>query len=94
MIELVETSKLSLISAKEIAYLIIDGDKRSPLEIATGLGLLGGEQVDYNSIITEILDANKKTVDKIKESGKDGPVMFLVGQVMKRIKNQGEPQEI
>jgi Asp-tRNA(Asn)/Glu-tRNA(Gln) amidotransferase B subunit len=41
-----------------------------------------------------VLSANKSTVDKIKESGKDGPVMFLVGQVMKKINKKGDPQEI
>jgi Asp-tRNA(Asn)/Glu-tRNA(Gln) amidotransferase B subunit len=42
-------------------------------------------------VIGEVLEANKSTVDKIKESGKDGPIMFLVGQVMKKINKQGNP---
>lgn len=71
-----------MLNAKDIAYLIVDGDVRSPLEIATEKGMLGSSStaaVDYESIIAEVLSQNQKTVDKIKESGKDGPVMFLVG---------------
>lgn len=49
---------------------------------------------NYNAAIEEVLKANKSTVDKIKESGNQGPVMFLVGQVMKKINKQGDPQEI
>ncbi len=42
-------------------------------------------------MIDEVLGSNKATVDKIKESGKDGPVMFLVGQVMKKLNKKGDP---
>ncbi len=45
----------------------------------------------FDIIIDEVLSSNKATVDKIKESGKDGPVMFLVGQVMKKINKKGDP---
>jgi len=78
---MVASSQLSLINAKEIAYLIVDGDTRTPLAIAQAQGLLGStsSSVDYDAFIAEILAANQKTVDKIKDSGKDGPVMFLVG---------------
>ena len=80
LIDMVASSQLSLINAKDIAYLIVDGDTRAPLPIAQARGLLGtASNVDYDAVITEILAANQKTVDKIKESGKDGPVMFLVG---------------
>lgn len=71
--------KLSLLNAKEVAYSIIDGDMRDPIAIATEKGLLRSEIINYDAIIEEVLQNNKSTVDKIKESGKDGPVMFLVG---------------
>lgn len=94
LIDLVSGGKLSLLNAKELAYIIIDGDKRDPIVIATDKGLLGTESINYDKIIEEVLASNKSTVDKIKESGKDGPVMFLVGQVMKKISKQGDPKEI
>jgi Asp-tRNA(Asn)/Glu-tRNA(Gln) amidotransferase B subunit len=34
---------------------------------------------DVDSVIDEVLEKNKSTVDKMKKSGKDGPIMFLVG---------------
>jgi len=40
IIDLVITSKLSLINAKEIAYRIIDGELRDPLAIAEAENLL------------------------------------------------------
>ncbi len=40
IIDLVITSKLSLINAKEIAYRIIDGELRDPLAIAESENLL------------------------------------------------------
>jgi Asp-tRNA(Asn)/Glu-tRNA(Gln) amidotransferase B subunit len=98
IIDLVISSKLSLINAKEIAYRIIDGEKRDPLAIAEAENLLelksDASSNSFDLIIDEVLSANKTTVDKIKESGKDGPVMFLVGQVMKKINKKGDPQEI
>ena len=75
--------------------MIIDGDKRDPNEIAKEKGMISsGTEVDFNKIIAEVIAANKTTVDKIKDSGKDGPIMFLVGQVMKKTNKQGDPQEI
>ena len=81
LIDLVQSGKLSLLNAKEIAYIIIDGDQRSPSEIAQEKNKLvsSDSQVNYDQIIEEVLQANKSTVQKIKETGKDGPVMFLVG---------------
>lgn len=77
--------------------MIIDGDTRTPKDIATDKGMLGGSSQGSNGLdaaIEEVLAGNKSTVDKIKESGKEGPVMFLVGQVMKKMNKQGDPKEI
>jgi len=41
-----------------------------------------------------VLEENKKTVDKIRKTKKEGPVMFLVGQTMQRLNKQGDPQEV
>jgi hypothetical protein len=37
----VTSGNLSLLNAKEIAYIIIDGDKRAPSEIAKERGMIG-----------------------------------------------------
>ncbi len=91
MIDLVVNSKLSLLNAKELAYNIVDGDLRDPEIIASEKGLLVTESINYDSHIEDVLVSNKVTVEKIKESGKDGPIMFLVGQVMKKVNKQGDP---
>ena len=95
IIDLVSSSKLSLINAKEIAFRIIDGETRDPVKIAEAENLLESSELKsinaFDIIIDEVLSSNKATVDKIKESGKDGPVMFLVGQVMKKINKKGDP---
>jgi len=100
LITLVQSGKLSLLNGKEISYQIIDGDLRDPEVIAREKGVLSEgdgpstSSLNFDGFIEEVLTANKSTVDKIRESGKDGPVMFLVGQVMKKTNKQGDPQEI
>ena len=91
LITLVHSGKLSLLNGKEISYQIIDGDQRDPEVIAREKGVLSeadgpssSSSLKFDGFIDEVLTANKTTVDKIRESGKDGPVMFLVGQVMKK----------
>ena len=89
LITLVQSGKLSLINSKEISYQIIDGDERDPEVIAREKGVLSegdgpSSSVDFDAFIEDVLQANKSTVSKIRDSGKDGPVMFLVGQVMKK----------
>ena len=86
LITLVHSGKLSLLNGKEISYQIIDGDLRDPEVIAREKGVLSGgdgpstsSSLKFDGFIDEVLTANKATVDKIRESGKDGPVMFLVG---------------
>jgi Asp-tRNA(Asn)/Glu-tRNA(Gln) amidotransferase B subunit len=44
LIDLVSAGNLSLLNAKEIAYIIIDGDKRSATSIVKEKGLLGSAE--------------------------------------------------
>ena len=39
-------------------------------------------------------EENQKIVIKVIETGKDGPVMSLVGKVMKAVNRKGDPIEI
>jgi hypothetical protein len=49
-----------LLNAKEIAYIIIDGDIRSPTEIAKDKNLLGANTgVAYEKFIDEVILSNK-----------------------------------
>ncbi|CDW85381.1 aspartyl glutamyl-trna amidotransferase subunit b [Stylonychia lemnae] len=94
LIDLVKTEKLQILNAKDILYRIIDGDGRIPIAIAESLNMIKSDELNYNKIIDKVLEQNKITVDKIKQTGKDGQVMFLVGQTMKAINKKGDPQKI
>ena len=58
---------------------IVDGDKRSPYEIAEDGGLLMSGEINIKEIVKEVIQENKATVEKIKKGKAKGPVMFLVG---------------
>jgi len=85
-----------------VLFEIIDGDERSATEIATNSGFIKDNVKDYdkiNSIIDQVLSEKADIVAKIrkqtaKKSKKGGPVMFLVGESMKRLKAQGEPEYV
>lgn len=67
---------------------------REPEVIAKEKGVLNDSTksaINFDEIIEEVCKTNKSTVEKIRESGKDGPIMFLVGQVMKKTNKQGNP---
>ena len=44
-------------------------------------------------IVDKVIDDNPSTVEKIRK-GNQGPINFLLGQVMKEMKGQGDPTEI
>jgi Asp-tRNA(Asn)/Glu-tRNA(Gln) amidotransferase B subunit len=69
------------LNGKELLYHFVDGDdERSPTEVAKELNMLGStSDLEISSVIEEVLKENSKTIDKMKQTGKDGPVMFLVG---------------
>ena len=45
-----------------------------------------------DEVIASILESEVKTVEKIKKTGKTGPIMYLVGKCMKILKGQGDAQ--
>ena len=75
---------------------VIDGDKRSPKEIAEALGYVG-EAITTEKLsnaVNEIILKNKEIVQKIIKTGKTGPTMALVGQVMELLNKRGDPKMI
>lgn len=73
--------------------LIVDGDTRMPSEIATSLGFTGGAQAskELKEITAKIVAENKDIVDKVISSGKNGPVMSIVGAVMQATNRRSDP---
>ena len=101
---------LSQLNAKELLYEMIDGmyPSSTPIEsiIEERFGdIHNQEAIDYSFLVSQVIADNKSTVDKIikqAKKGKDkkskkgggGPIMHLVGEVMKLTNKQGDPQQI
>lgn len=83
-------------NAKDIMMRIIDGEEKTPIEIAKEHGYLGGpiSDKDLEDICEQILKENDAIVKKIKNTGNAGPVQALVGAVMKKTNRRGEPKKI
>lgn len=79
---------------------IIDGDTRSPFSIAQEKGWIVDAEKDYdfiNKTIDDVLIEKSDIVEKVrdqKKKNKGGPIMFLVGESMKRLKAQGDPEYV
>lgn len=73
--------------------MMVDGDSRRPSALAQELGFVGAALTkdDLQAAVLEILAKNKDIVSKIKKTGKMGPVMALVGQVMQHLNKRGDP---
>ena len=76
--------------------MMIEGDQRMPDEIARTSGFVGEQMTpaDVEQACREIIEGNKAIVDKVIATGRDGPVMALVGQVMKKLNRRGDPVQI
>ena len=85
---------MSALNGKRVLYEIIDGDTWSPQEIGEAMGYVNeGVMVDFQSVVTQVIESNPDTVEKIMK-GNEGPVNFLLGQVMKKMKGQVDPSNV
>ena len=81
-------------------YSIIDGKYMglSMEEILKEEGINLSQEIDYETLITSVIQSNQATIAKMKDSKKKskkgGPIMFLVGEVMKMTNKQGNPKAI
>jgi Asp-tRNA(Asn)/Glu-tRNA(Gln) amidotransferase B subunit len=71
--------KLTVLNGKEVVYSIIDGENKTPEEIARIRGLLGAKDIDLREIIHKVMEKEFVTVNKIKNTKAKGPIQFLVG---------------
>eukprot|EP00347_Sterkiella_histriomuscorum_P014226 403361690 len=94
LIDLVSNEKLSINNAKMIAYKIIDGDLREPLQIAQFENLLSTGSIDYEAAIDKVLKEKADVVEKILKTKKEGQIQFLVGQTLKLLRGSGDAQKI
>ena len=92
---MIQDSTVNTANGKTIMMMIIDGDARTPKQIADDLGMTGS--VDSSSLatdITQIVHENMDIATKIKKTGKQGPIMHLVGKIMKKHNNRVDPQTV
>ncbi len=91
---LVQAGKMSFQAAKEKVLPLVMETGRCPEEIMNEKGLAQvSDDGALDGWIAEVVAANEKVVNEFK-SGKDGAVMFLVGQVMKKSGGKANPGKV
>ena len=72
---------------------IIDGDERSPSVIAAEFGLTGKVELSQELLqqVRDVITQNHSAVKKVIKKNKQGPLMHLVGIVMKKNNNRADP---
>ena len=93
LIQLVHENEVSTANAKQIMMMIIDGDLRNPAKIAAELGMVGKvtTDIELQNEAKKCVAEQKNLVKKILRTGKQGPVMHLVGIVMRVTNGKGDP---
>jgi aspartyl-tRNA(Asn)/glutamyl-tRNA(Gln) amidotransferase subunit B len=79
-------------TAKQILKMAFEGDQRSVERVieAEGLAFRPLSEAEYEVLAKEVMDNNPDIVQQIREKGRTGKLMFLVGQMMR----QGEDGRI
>lgn len=72
--------------AKQVLRLIFEGDRRSVLRIIEQEGLTFRPLFDaeYEELVRRVMEQNPAVVEEIRMRGKQGKLMFLVGQIMRQ----------
>jgi aspartyl-tRNA(Asn)/glutamyl-tRNA(Gln) amidotransferase subunit B len=80
------SGRLTGSTAKKVLRLIFDGDRRPVLRIIEqdGLAFRQLSDAEYEELTKRVLKQNPAIVKDIKDKGKQGGIMFLVGQVMRQ----------
>jgi aspartyl-tRNA(Asn)/glutamyl-tRNA(Gln) amidotransferase subunit B len=73
-------------AAKQVLRLIFEGDRRSVLRIIEQEGLAFRPLLDaeYEELASRVMEQNPAVVEEIRMRGKQGKIMFLVGQIMRQ----------
>ena len=56
LIDLVSSGELTLLNAKEVMFKIVDGETKSPFEIATVYGLLGAKDANVREVVRKVIE--------------------------------------
>ena len=93
LIVLVHEETVNVANAKQIMMRVIDGDERMPSVIAAEFGLTGKVELSQELLqqCKDVVAKNPSAVKKVIKKNKQGPLMHLVGQIMKQNNNRADP---
>jgi aspartyl-tRNA(Asn)/glutamyl-tRNA(Gln) amidotransferase subunit B len=79
-------NKITGSTAKQILKLVFEGDKRSVDRIITedGLAFRPLSDEEYEGLAKEVMEGSPDVVEQIRDKGRTGKLMFLVGQMMRQ----------
>jgi aspartyl-tRNA(Asn)/glutamyl-tRNA(Gln) amidotransferase subunit B len=79
-------NKITGSTAKQILKMIFEGDRRSIQRIIKedGLGFCPLSDEDYELLAKQVMEGSPDIVEQIREKGRTGKLMFLVGQMMRQ----------
>ena len=75
IIDMVNSKNLTILNAKEVMYKIVDGDLRSPHDIALHSQLLGAKDIDVRHVVKDEIAKEEVLVGKIIKSGAQKPLL-------------------
>ena len=81
-----DRSKITGTTAKQILKMVFQGDTRPVGRIIEedGLAFRPLSDHEYEELATKVIQANMAVVDDIRNKGRTGKLMFLVGQMMRQ----------
>lgn len=93
LLSLIKDQKISNENAKDITYLIINGDNRMPTDIAADLGFTGEVKIsdDLKTAVESAVKNNPEIVQVYVKTNKASPLMKLVNQVIESLGRKADP---
>ncbi len=90
VISLLEENKISDRNAEELLRELVE-EPRDPEQIVEEEDLLKADDSEVDSIVSDVIDENPDAVEDY-ESGEEGAINFLVGQVMQNSGGKADPK--
>jgi aspartyl-tRNA(Asn)/glutamyl-tRNA(Gln) amidotransferase subunit B len=90
LLGLLEEEKISDRNAEQVLREIVE-EPRNPREVVEEQDLLKAEESEVDQVVEEVVEDNPDAVEDY-ESGEEGAINFLVGQVMQQSGGKADPQ--
>ena len=89
-------NKVTGSTAKQVLKMVFEGDERSVEQIINedGLAFRPLSDEEYEALAKEVMEGHADVVEQIRQTGRTGKLMFLVGQMMRQgEEGRVEPQK-